>query len=507
MKFKTILKIIAYIFLDIILIFSIALTRLTLWYLQTFTIGIQEIFFTIKSPLQGADTNFLKNAIAFINIKYLVLIFVLFLFLIFIFEFVFLKINAAIEINTNKKQVLSIKLYPLTVFLLVLAVFYLLFCAIRFADKSAGITEYIKQEKTQTTIFEDKYVKPSEEIIHGQGKNLIYIYLESMETTYASKDIGGYQSDNNYIPYLTELGEQNILFSDKSDIGGFHVSTGAGWTMGALFTMSSGIPFKFPVEGNDMNLRTTFASGVTVLGDILKDKGYTQEFLCGSNAGFAGRRQFYEQHGNYKIFDYFSALEYGYIEPDYFVWWGFEDEILYKIAKDEILNLAQQNAPFNFTMLTVDTHHIGGYKCNLCEDKYPENLANVLACADKQLYEFVQWCKEQNFYDNTVIVIVGDHPRMDSILVDGVSYYDRTVYNCFINSSKPVQLSTKHREFCSLDMFPTVLSSMGFEIEGDRLGLGTDLFSSTLTFSEEMGFDCFNEELSKYSRYYIDTFS
>lgn len=166
-----------------------------------------------------------------------------------------------------------------------------------------------------------------------------------------------------------------------------------------------------------------------------------------------------------------------------------------------------QNKPFNFTMLTVDTHHVGGYKCNLCQDIYSENLANVISCADKQLFDFIQWCKEQEFYKNTVIVIVGDHPRMDSILVGEVSYYDRTVYNCFINSAKNVNISCKYRKFSTVDLFPTVLSAMVFEIDGDRLGLGTDLFSSTETYSEEMGFDQFNEEMSKYSRYYIDNFS
>ena len=33
---------------------------------------------------------------------------------------------------------------------------------------------------------------------------------------------------------------------------------------------------------------------------------------------------------------------------------------LYEIAKDELLNLSQSGRPFNFTMLTVDTHHVGG---------------------------------------------------------------------------------------------------------------------------------------------------
>ena len=48
-------------------------------------------------------------------------------------------------------------------------------------------------------------------------------------------------------------------------------------------------------------------------------------------------------------------------------------------------------------------------------------------------------------------------------------------------------------------MFPTTLSAIGADIEGDRLGLGTDLFSSTPTLCEELGEDLYKEELEKSS--------
>ena len=57
-----------------------------------------------------------------------------------------------------------------------------------------------------------------------------------------------------------------------------------------------------------------------------------------------------------------------------------------------------------------------------------------------------------------------------------------------------------------MDLFPTILSSMGYSIEGNRLGLGTNLFSSKKTLSEEMGYDEFNLELGKNSRFYHKEF-
>lgn len=58
-----------------------------------------------------------------------------------------------------------------------------------------------------------------------------------------------------------------------------------------------------------------------------------------------------------------------------------------------------------------------------------------------------------------------------------------------------------------MDMFPTILSAMGYEIEGDRLGLGTNLYSGLETLCEQLGYDYLNEEYGKSSTYYNTHFS
>ncbi|MEN0664355.1 hypothetical protein [Caldifermentibacillus hisashii] len=79
--------------------------------------------------------------------------------------------------------------------------------------------------------------------------------------------------------------------------------------------------------------------------------------------------------------------------------------------------------------------------------------------------------------------------------------YERTIYNVFINSvTTPLQ--EKNRTFTSLDVYPTILASIGVHIEGDRLGLGTNLFSGEKTITEEHKFNFVNEELAKKSNFY-----
>lgn len=373
------------------------------------------------------------------------------------------------------------------------------------------IPAYLEFRKEQTTIYEDYYVSPDKVAItaDGEKKNLIYIYLESMETTYASREDGGAQPVN-YMPLLTELAREGVSFSDSEALGGFHSISGTGWTMGALLGITSGVPFSLSVTGeqshNSMGKRQNFAKGLVTLGDILEREGYRQMFLCGSDADFAGRRDYFEQHGNFEIFDLDSAIEAGDVDGAN-DWWGVDDQTLYEIAKRELTALASSDGPFHFSMLTVDTHHVGGYVCDACTHSYANQTANVVNCADSQLYAFVEWCKQQPFYKDSVLVITGDHPRMDTSLVGGVDFYDRTVYNCFLNTDTEVLGSVTNRVWTSLDLFPTTLAALGFSIEGDRLGLGTNLFSDKQTLAEELGYEVLEGEVSKYSEYYIKHFS
>ena len=79
--------------------------------------------------------------------------------------------------------------------------------------------------------------------------------------------------------------------------------------------------------------------------------------------------------------------------------------------------------------------------------------------------------------------------------------YDRVIYNAIINS-RVNSVHSKNRNFGAMDMFPTTLAALGVKIEGERLGLGTNLYSNKKTLIEELGYDYFNDELAKKSKFY-----
>ena len=53
-----------------------------------------------------------------------------------------------------------------------------------------------------------------------------------------------------------------------------------------------------------------------------------------------------------------------------------------------------------------------------------------------------------------------------------------------------------------MDLFPTTLAAMGVEIEGDRLGLGTNLFSERDTIVDELGQKEVISQLNMKSEFY-----
>lgn len=82
--------------------------------------------------------------------------------------------------------------------------------------------------------------------------------------------------------------------------------------------------------------------------------------------------------------------------------------------------------------------------------------------------------------------------------------YIRTPYNCIINSAVETE-NNKNRKFSTMDMYPTILAAMGAKIDGERLGLGTNLFSDKQTLMEEIGFEALNKEVQKTSDFYNTT--
>lgn len=452
------------------------------WYVDVFgQIGFRSVIFTLFSPMEGTANGIVNDWLLKGLLPALICAGLLCLF--------FFKTNIR---KALKKAVCII----------------LCICLWGYGIWVTQIPLYVSGLLTKTDIYDTQYVAPNKtKITFPENKqNLIYIFLESMETTYFSEQEGGGLNEN-VIPKLYSLANNNTNFSHNDGVGGWQFVTDTSWTTAAISAQTAGVALTLPLFDTVPPKDSNILPNITTINDILHQNGYNQTVMFGSKAGFGGKESYFKQHGVDKILDYTTAKTDGIIEDDYFVWWGMEDTYLFEYAKRELTALASKNKPFNFTMLTADTHHVAGYKCPKCENKFDAQYKNVLHCSSKQVSEFVDWIKAQPFYQNTTIVIVGDHCSMDAKFFkeNMKPDYTRRVYNCIINPRITAQ-NPKNRTFTPMDLFPTTLAALGCKIEGERLGLGTNLFSNDKTLAETITLEKLNEELNKSSRYYKQNF-
>ena len=491
-------------------LFALVLTYAYNWGLSNFgNVGMEEMVFHLHMPLEGTADSLMDNFFHH-SLRLAIIAFAVFEILTNI------PVKKAYRINVGKKNRLVIQGFPLRasgwVALggILLWILTLVFCA----NQSFGLFDYAASQMKQSVLMEKEYVNPQTvQITFPEKKrNLITIYVESAETTNQDKANGG-MFDVNYTPEMTRIAKENISFSHSHLLEGAVVAPACGWTIAGLVAETAGLPLKLygqndEVGGADNGLGrySAFMPGATMLGDILGDAGYRLAFMCGSDLTFGGRREMYAQHGGYEVYDYLEAKLRGIIAKDYHEHWGFEDEKLYSWAQKVLTEFSSSDQPFHFALLTVDTHSPDGYLCSLCPNTYDKQLANALVCSSAQLDAFLKWCEQQPFYENTTVVVTGDHASMAPEFYS--SEFDkyggstnRKVYNAFINSAvEPVQ--EENRLFTTMDFFPTTLASIGVQIEGDRLALGTNLFSDRETLSEQYGYEELFKQLSYKSLFY-----
>lgn len=515
MKKKRIVKIISSLLIFIVLFLFLILIQSARWYLDKFEgLDISVAIYQMLSPLKGTSTSVLWEYCSACLFPALLMT-ILLLFLYRCYDMVTDKLYFDVHIriyhhltNSHKDYFLYFrrKFKKASKIIILFGLVLVLTVTLWVTAVQVKLPDYITQRLSASEMIEKYYVAPEEVLISfpEEKRNLILIYMESMESTFASEEVGGAEPVN-YIPELTQLADEGVSFSNTELLGGAYCLSGTAWTIAAILASQTGVTYKLPVES--VADYEEFLPGLKGMGEILEENGYKNYYMCGSDTTFGGRRNFFEQHGNYTIYDHLTAKEEGFIPNDYDVFWGMEDAKLYEYAKKHLEEIAASGEHFNLNILTVDTHFSNGYFCELCEDKYDEQYANVVACASRQVYEFVEWAKEQEWYANTTIVIVGDHLSMNEEFFDNVSDFDRRVYNCFYNLPENMEVSQiQNRGFNTTDLFPTILSSIGASIPGEKLGLGTNLFSGEATLQEIVGAWELNRELNMYSNFYYDEF-
>ena len=237
------------------------------------------------------------------------------------------------------------------------------------------------------------------------GKNLVLVYLESLERIYTEKSIFP-----GLTPELDNLAEKGLVFENLRQ------TAGSGWTMGGIVSSQCGTPLLWDdvLAGHNDIMARGFLDSATCLGDILHRAGYVQEFLGGASKRYGGKSRFFKAHGYDYVYG-FDELRSRLENPDFYWGWGLYDESLFDMAAEDFERLAASGRPFNITLLTVDTHHPEGRPSPSCSPYnviHGNSILDAVHCTDQLLGKFIKRISGNPAFRNTVVAIMSDHLAM-----------------------------------------------------------------------------------------------
>ena len=317
----------------------------------------------------------------------------------------------------------------------------------------------------------EQYFAVDPETVSLDGKNLIYLYVESLELNYLNKDL---------FPGLTpNLQRLRSEATDFTNIGGMW---GTSWTIAGMVSSQCGIPLISPGENNSTSGAGQFLPKAVCMGDILKSQGYALHYMGGAALTFAGKGLFYKDHG-FDHIEGLSSLLTKTPNQDYRNWWGLYDDSLYALLTKRIERLASLDQPFALFGLTLDTHHPKGNVSFSCRNSLyldgSNPILNAVHCADQLIAKFVSDLRNNDLLKNTILVIASDHLALPNTAAARLKSEPRKNLMLVFNEALPTGEVTKPGT--TLDMGPTLINLMGGTLPG--LGFGRDLMADVPTLA------------------------
>lgn len=317
--------------------------------------------------------------------------------------------------------------------------------------------------------------------------NLLLLYLESIERTYADRERFG-----DAYAHLEALGEKAVVFEGVRQVDN------SGWTMAGMIASQCGTPLMPAGLLHDSQFEPLgkVVPGVDCLGDLLADQGYTLSYMGGASTRFAGKGVFYRDHGFDRILGR-EELEPRLEEPDYVNSWGLYDDTLYDLTVEEIRRLERQDGPWGLVNLSITGHAPNGYPARECQERQGEfdgvDILYSVECSAWLARRLVERLEDEGLLENTLVVIASDHLTMR------VSAWEQLVAgerdNTFMLLGEQLEPRRLDVEASTMDVLPTILEAMGFVIDWHRAGLGVSLLSGEPTLVEEHGLETLNTRL------------
>ncbi|WP_410982906.1 LTA synthase family protein [Bacillus cereus] len=308
----------------------------------------------------------------------------------------------------------------------------------------------------------------------GKGMNVIYIHLESFQNFLIDYKLNGQE----VTPFLNSFTKDaNTLYFDN-----FFHQTGQGKTSDAEFMLENSM-FGLP-QGSVFTTKSnnTYQSAPAILGQ----QGYTSAVFHGNYKTFWNRDDIYKSFGFNKFFD---ATYYDMNEKDV-VNYGLKDKPFFNESIPLLQTLKQ---PFYTKFITLSNHF--PYPINKEEatiepaqtgDSSVDTYFQTARYLDEAVKSFLDYLKQSGLYDNSIIVMYGDHYGISDNHNAAMSKIMGKEMNSFENAQlQRVPLiirvpgmkgGVQHQYGGEIDVLPTLLHLLGTDTK-NYIQFGTDLLS------------------------------
>lgn len=321
----------------------------------------------------------------------------------------------------------------------------------------------------------------------GSRKNLIHIFMESAERTFWDERRFG-----DVAQPLKRLAGQGWSANNISQV------SLTGWTIAGHVASTCGVPlFSLGViHSNSFNLVQEFLPEVQCLGDVLQAQGYTNVFIKGASLDFAGTRHLVNGHGYVRGLGY-DELHHRF--PGRLNTWGLHDEDTLQIAYEQVSELTATGAPYSVTVTTLGGHAPEGHVSPLCGDvpfvlDQPNDTLKAFACSNLLVEELIERLRREGLLENTVVVIQSDHLAMRNEVYNRLEASERRNLFLVLGAERR---AAEDKPASAVDIFPTILTALGFDLADDRAGLGRALQSDSPTLVERWGTEGMNRAIDK----------
>ncbi|MYV17389.1 LTA synthase family protein [Furfurilactobacillus milii] len=313
-----------------------------------------------------------------------------------------------------------------------------------------------------------------------QGKNVFVFHLESFQQFLINYKYKGQEVTPNINAFYKD---QNTLSFDN-----FFHQVAQGKTSDAEMMMENSL-YGLPTGSAMISYGTsnTFQAAPA----ILSQHGYTTAAMHGDVPSFWNRGNTYKSWGYQNFFS--KSFYPNADKPSYNVGYGLKDKIFLKDSAKYIQQLPQ---PFYAKVISVTNHYpylLGKKDSSFPKTDTGDNTVDGYVVTahylDQAFGEFINYLKKVNLYDNSMIVVYGDHygisnnhrPAIAKLLgKKKVTNYDLAMFQKvpFMIHAPGVQGGVNHTYGGEIDALPTMMDLLGIKTTGNYIMMGQDLLST-----------------------------